>query len=160
MDGSGHTREGEAPGLPSDRAAGALLVVIGALGAWGSAQLPIGSLQNPGPGFLPLVLSVVLITAGALVVLAGARSAPLALLRWSELRHGWGVPLAIAFAALAIERLGYRLTVALMLLFLVGVIERKPPLATLAVAAGISLGSYWLFASVLRVPLPIGVFGF
>jgi len=64
-----------------------------------------------------------------------------------------------AFAAFALERLGYRLTVIVLLAFLLGVMERKRPAVVVAVALGLSLGSFFLFSNLLKVPLPRGPWG-
>jgi hypothetical protein len=64
------------------------------------------------------------------------------------------------FAALALERLGYRLTMAAVLGFLVGVVERKGILLSAAFALALALGSFYVFDTVLRVPLPRGPGGF
>jgi hypothetical protein len=67
---------------------------------------------------------------------------------------------ASVFAIFAIERLGYRLTVLLMLGFLVKVVEKRGWLVSLAFALSFSFGSYFLFYTILRVPLPEGPLGF
>ncbi len=136
-----------------------MIATAGAYAGWQSRKLPLGSLDNPGPGYMPLILATLLFVLGLVVAVAGRQSQPLAQIRWPELRHAIAILGTCAFAALAIEPLGYRLTVAIMLVFLVGVIERKPPLPVILVAAGMSLGSYWLFATLLKVPLPPGLFG-
>jgi hypothetical protein len=59
-----------------------------------------------------------------------------------------------------LERLGYRITIAVLLVYYLGVLERRPWVRTLVLTAVVALGSYYLFARWLRVPLPIGVFGF
>ena len=58
------------------------------------------------------------------------------------------------------ERLGYRLTVLLLLAFILGVVERKRPTLVAAMALGLSLGTFFLFGSLLKVPLPRGPLGF
>ena len=58
------------------------------------------------------------------------------------------------------DRLGYILTILGMLLFFLGVIERKPIIPTLLVSFGMSFGSYWLLAKVMKQVLPTGLFGF
>ena len=68
--------------------------------------------------------------------------------------------MACAFAALALERLGYRLTITTMLLFLLGVVERKRPVAAAIFAAALAGGTFLLFDGILRVPLPRGPLGF
>lgn len=147
-------------GLRSDRFAGLLIAAAGGYAAWESMKLPLGSLADPGPGYFPLVLAALLVLGGALVAAFDSGSLPLRSVRWQEWRHALAILGAGGFAALAIESLGYRLTVAVMLVFLLGVVERKPPLLVAAIAASLALGSYWLFFTVLMVPLPVGVMGF
>ncbi len=148
------------PGMRADQIAGLMISLAGAYAGWETLKLPLGSLDNPGPGYMPLILSVLLFALGLIVASAGGKSQPLADIRWPELRHAFAIFGTCVFAALAIEPLGYRLTVAVMLIFLVGVIEKKPPLAVILVSAGMAIGSYWLFATLLKVPLPPGLFGF
>ncbi len=148
------------PGMRADQIAGLMISLAGAYAGWETLKLPLGSLDNPGPGYMPLILSVLLFALGLIVASAGGKSQPLADIRWPELRHAFAIFGTCVFAALAIEPLGYRLTVAVMLIFLIGVIEKKPPLAVILVSAGMAIGSYWLFATLLKVPLPPGLLGF
>jgi hypothetical protein len=66
---------------------------------------------------------------------------------------------ACGVATLALERLGYRITVIALLVFFVGVVERKPPVAVALVALGFSFASYYLVADLLHVPLPTSPWG-
>jgi putative tricarboxylic transport membrane protein len=145
--------------LTRDRVAGIVLVLAAVAIAWESRVLPLGSLHNPGPAYMPLATAGVLGLMGALIVLRGGGPA-LAALAWPEARHAALLLAACAFAAWALERLGYRLTTALMVVFFLGVLERRPPVAVVAVALGLSLGSFYLFANLLRVPLPLGPWNF
>jgi len=92
--------------------------------------------------------------------LRGSSSPLLHSLRWPEIGHAGKILLACSFAALALERIGYRLTVIILLVFLLGVIERQRPVIVTAVALGFSLGTFFLFADLLKVPLPRGPWGF
>jgi hypothetical protein len=60
---------------------------------------------------------------------------------------------------LALERIGYRLTMIALLVFMLGVVERKRPLPILLVAVGFAFISYYVFATLLRVQLPQGPWG-
>jgi hypothetical protein len=102
----------------------------------------------------------VLAVLALVIVTRGRATPPLAALGWVELPRAVAVAAAAAFAALALERLGYRLTVILVLAVLLGVVERRPPWLVALVTAGAAFGSFWLFHTVLRVPLPRGPFGF
>jgi hypothetical protein len=145
--------------LTRDRVAGIVLVLAAAAIAWESRVLPLGTLYRPGAAYMPLVTAAALGFTGMLIALRGGGPS-LRALAWPEVRHAAFLLAACAFAAWALERLGYRLTVALMVAFFLGVMERRPPLAVLAVALGLSLGSYYLFANLLRVPLPLGPWNF
>jgi hypothetical protein len=124
-----------------------------------SRRLPLGSLRNPGPAYVPVVLALVLLGFGALVFLLGGRAPRLAAVGWSEWRHAVAIFVICAFAALALERLGFRLTIALSLAFLLGVVERKRVAVTAAVSIVFAGAAFFLFDTLLRVPLPRGPFG-
>jgi hypothetical protein len=122
-------------------------------------RLPLGSLANPGPAYFPGVLALLLLVAGAVMTLLAGAGPGVASLPWREWRHGVAILAACVFCAWALERLGYRLTIFVALGFLVGVVERKPVAATVAFAGALALGTFWLFDTLLRVPLPRGPFG-
>jgi hypothetical protein len=145
--------------LNRDRAAGIALVVIALAIAWESRVLPLGTWRSPGAAYMPLLIAGLLGLMGALVAWRGGGPA-LASLAWPEAHHALLLLAACAFAAWALERLGYRLTTGILVLFFLGVMERRHPLAAVAVALGLSLGSFYLFSDLLRVPLPRGPFGF
>lgn len=141
-----------------DRVAGLILVAIGGVVALETMALPLGTLARPGPGYAPLICAIILAALGLLVALRRGGE-PVANLRWGEARHAALILGVISFAALALERIGFRLTTLAILIFLLGVVERRNPFAAAAVAFGISFGGYYLFWNILRVPLPIGPFG-
>ena len=148
--------------LTVDRVSGVALALFAAFlleETW-RQRLPLGSLANPGPAYFPGALAVLLLVAGGAVAALGAGSAPASSHDWREWRHSVAIFAACAFCALALERLGYRLTVVIALSFLVGVIERRSIAATSGFAVALALGTFWLFDTVLRVPLPRGPFGF
>src|SRR5688572_27058807 len=111
--------------LTSDRVAGGGLTLFALLVLWESRRYPLGSLHNPGPGYMPVVLASLLMLFGLLILATGGRSEPFSALRWGEGRHAAAILGMCAFAAVALERLGYRLTVLLVLLVLLGIVERR-----------------------------------
>ena len=66
---------------------------------------------------------------------------------------------ACGVAVFALERIGYRLTMIALLIFMLGVVERKRPVMTMLVAFGFAFLSYYLFATLLKVQLPRGPWG-
>jgi hypothetical protein len=109
---------------------------------------------------MPTLLAILLAGLGILIVLLGRNSPPFGSLKWTEGKHALAILAACGFSALALERLGFRITMILLLVFLLGVVERLKPILVLSVALGLSVGSFWFFYNLLRVPLPLGPLGF
>src|SRR6476646_10148461 len=141
-------------GLRGDQLSGIVLVVIAAVVAWENRVYPLGSLAAPGPGYMPLVLAIALGAFGLLIALRGGASPLLNTIDWSETMHGTVAMIACGVAVFALERIGYRLTMIALLVFMLGVVERKRPLPTLLVACGFAFLSFFLFATLLKVQLP------
>lgn len=145
--------------LTTDRVAGAALVLVALLTFAESRALPFGTVRYPGPAYVPVLLAGGLLLLGALIVATGGRAPRLGDVGWGEWHHVLAIVAVCAFAAWGIERLGYRLTVTASLLVLLGLVERKRPVVTTLVALTLAFGTFFLFATVLRTPLPRGPFG-
>jgi hypothetical protein len=146
--------------LTRDRVAGVALLVFAAAVMLEDRAFPLGTITKPGPGYMPMLLAGILAAMAVLVIWAGGRSPAWTSLDWSEWRHAVAILAACVFAALALERFGYRLTVIILVSFLLWVVERKRPAVTVATALGLSLGTFYVFSTLLRVPLPLGPGGF
>ena len=143
-----------------DRVGGVALAVIAIVWMWEASKLPLGSLQNPGPAYVPMLLAALLLVFGLLVALTGGRAQRFAELDWAEWRHAVAILAVLAFTAFALERLGYRITVVVALAFLLLVLERRSWLTAALFSFVFAVTSFHLFAVVLRVPLPRGPWGF
>ncbi len=146
--------------MTTDRAAGATLVLIGLVTIWQSRAFPLGSLHRPGPAYMPVLLAILLIVFGMAVFAMGSRARRLGEVGWHEWRHAVAIFAACAFAAWGLERLGYRLTIAAVLAFLILALERRGLVLGLALTVAMAWGSFYLFDTLLKVPLPRGPFGF
>lgn len=146
--------------LRSDQLSGLMLVALAAYVVWENRAYPLGSLQEPGPGYVPLLIAAFLGAIGLLIALFGGRSQPLAEIRWPETGRALVILIACGVGAFALERIGYRLTVIALLIFFLGVMERKRPLPVALVAVGFGLISYYLVNTLLHVPLPRSPWGF
>lgn len=157
-------RAGEAPRsawrLRSDQVSGLMLVGLAAYVAWENRVYPLGSLQEPGPGYVPLLVAAFLGAMGLLIALFGGKSRALADVQWGEASRGLAILLACGVAAFALERIGYRLTVMAMLVFFLGVMERRPPFMVALVSIGFALLSYYVVGTLLSVPLPRSPWGY
>ena len=146
--------------LRSDQFSGLMLVALALYVAWADRVYPTGTVHEPGPGFMPLVLAIFLGLMGLLIAAWGARSLPLAEMRWPEAKRAVTILIASAVGIYVLEDVGYRLTIMVLLIFLMGVIERKPPFMVAILSIGFSFLSYYVVADLLLVPLPRSPWGF
>jgi len=143
-----------------DRVSGSALVLLGLFVVWERRVLPLGTHTQPGPGYFPLLLSMLLIILGALLIFQGGSAQALRALAWPEAPHALAILACSAFATLFLEQIGYRISMVIILGFLLGVLERLRLWLVVILTLGLSFGTFWLFDSLLRVPLPRGAWGF
>lgn len=140
-----------------DVAVAAMALAFGATAAYESAELPFGTVRNPGPGFFPWWTSAVIVLL-ALVYLVQALMS-----RSSTAREGPGriakvAALLVVLGAYTflLEPLGYPLCTFLLVLFMLSATDPQRWAVALGMAAITAVGSYVVFAIWLSVPLPRG----
>jgi hypothetical protein len=146
--------------LTTDRLAGIVLVLFSLLVIWQARVLPFGTFRQPGPAYIPVLLASLLSIFGVFLAVTARRAPSFSSLSWSEWRHVLAILTACIFAALGMERLGYRLTVLLVLIFLLKIMEKCGWVLTASFSIALAFGSFFLFHTILRVPLPQGSLGF
>ena len=145
--------------LRNDQLSGFMLLALAALVAWQNRTYPLGSLQEPGPGYTPLVIACFLAAMALLIIVRGGSSPRVSEIAWPEAPRAIVILLACGVATYALESVGYRLTITALLVFFLGVVERRKPVPVATVSIGFALLSYYLIADLLRVPLPRGPWG-
>lgn len=145
--------------LKSDRVAGLMLLALALYIGIANREYPMGSLLEPGPGYMPLLIAVFLGAMGILIALWGGDSPTLRAIGWPEARRAALILVVCAVGAFALERIGYRLTMVAILVFFLGVVERRRPLPVALVSLGFAFGSFFLFSTLLRVQLPRSPWG-
>lgn len=146
--------------LRNDQLSGLMLLALGAFVGWQNRTYPLGSLQEPGPGYVPMLIAAFLGVMGLLIALQGRASKPVAEMEWPEGKRALVILAACAVATYALEPIGYRITIFALLIFFLGVLERKNPLTVATVSIAFSLLSFYFIGDLLRVPLPRGLWGF
>jgi hypothetical protein len=142
-----------------DQVAGIAIALLGAYVALAARAYPFGSVAEPGPGFVPFALGLLLAALGLVIVLSARFSGSVRLPAFDDLPHAIVIIAVLAIAALAMERLGLRFTVAAMLVFFLRAVERRRLWRAAALAFGVAFGAFYLINDVLRVPLPVGPWG-
>ena len=131
-----------------------------------SGRLSFGSFHNPGPGFLPLLIGILLGIFSIVVFLRATLSdKPQENIppwypreRWKKLI--W-VLVALFAYAICLETLGFLTSTFLLLVFLFRFgMEPKRWVVAIGGSAIASFSSYAVFELWLRTQLPRGIFGF
>jgi putative tricarboxylic transport membrane protein len=145
-------------------AAVALFLGSGSVAAYAWLQLQYYTRLGPGPGFFPFWLAVLTAVLSAQMFYAatfkgreplpeGFFPSPVGRLRIAA------IVASLAAAGLAMEPLGFRLTMLAFLAFLMWVLARAGVLLTAAIALVGSFGVYELFVKGFKIVLPLGPFG-
>ena len=121
---------------------------------------------GPGPGFIPMWHGVLMLLFAVLLVVTSvlrhvpAPGAPSLRAEWRLARRGLGIWLAFAIAVGLLKLLGFFIAFALLALFIVTVLYRKPLLVGVATAVSASVAFYLIFPLALGLRLPTGPLGF
>jgi len=141
-------------------------LVLGAVTAALSLQLPLGALRLPGSGFFPLALGVLLmlLSAGQLARLVLARRAAPAAPAQAPAPDGAARRVLLFMAVVAVtttllQAIGYAASGFLLMLGLLGVLGVRWGVAAL-IAALSAAGAHVLFVLWLKIPMPAGPLGF
>ena len=144
--------------------ASVVLLVIFAFFAFESLQLSLRDALGPGPGFFPFWLSV----AGGVLALillaqlhlnrAGIEAGTLTFDRSAARVMVWMLAALIAATAL-LELVGFRLSMMFLLAYLLVILGARNWLAVALFALAGSFGVFHVFFDLLKVPLPVGIFG-
>lgn len=147
-------RSGQRVILRRDHLAGGVFIAAGALVFAMSGDLPFGTLASPGAGMLPKLVLGLLVALGAIILVRASDSPPLTEIDWSDFRHAATVVAVSAVAIALYTRTGFVLSVTLLLFVLLFLIERRKLWRALVVSIGVTVGSYLLFSTLLKSPLP------
>jgi putative tricarboxylic transport membrane protein len=119
--------------------------------------------DGPGPGFFPMWygIAMVALALGLLVAsLRGRAGGSGERVNWREVGRALYAWAALTACLALLKVLGFMLSLALLTLFIVSVMYRRPLLHGIAAGVLTSAGFYLLFPLALNVELPVGVLGF
>jgi hypothetical protein len=140
--------------LRRDHVAGGAVVAAGLLVFAASGDLPFGTLASPGAGMMPKLVLTLLIGFGLLLVIRSGESPPLASIAWGDFPHAATVIVASALATALYTVIGFVLSMTLLLFVLLYLIERRNVAYAALISIGVTIGSYYLFNTLLKSPLP------
>ena len=144
--------------LRADHIAGGAFVALGIIVLMLGWDLPFGRLTAPGAGMLPKLLASMMIAFGATIAAIGSHSERLRELPWSDFSHAALIIVIAATATFLYSRLGFLLTMPLLVFSLLVVVERRNLMMAAVFAVSLTLFAYWLFAIALHAPIERGSF--
>jgi hypothetical protein len=144
-------------------------VVVAAVGAWllyrSVTELPFrGDNGEPGPGLLPVLLTVCLIALGLALAIVSAvgprsRSGDVPMLKFgrAEIGRALLVWVALAISTALLEPLGFLVAGEVLMLAIIFVVERMRSIPSIVALVLLPPVMYLVFDVLLEVHLPIGI---
>lgn len=142
-----------------ERMAGLLLVLLGiAVVYYGFSVLTVGTIQEPGPGFFPVICGTGIVILSIVWFITSLKTEVCEAPLWGK--GAWVSPviavILITIYASIMETLGYVLATIVFLIAWQQAIEREKWIKTGTIAIVGTAVMYVLFAYLLGVPLPEG----
>lgn len=144
---------------------GIFWLFVGILFSIWATTYHIGSVTQPGAGFLPLILGILLILFSLIILGQGWKAyiakekgaSPSLLAGWKKIVY---TILILLFATFSFEKIGYLITVFLFIFFLMLQTEFRSPKKMLLTSFFTALGVYLIFILLLEQPFPRGLLRF
>jgi putative tricarboxylic transport membrane protein len=137
-------------------------IVVGILACYGATRLGLGSVTEPGAGFIFFWSGLILVILSLVVLADSVRSSEDTVREMEELN--WAkialVLLSLLLYAFFLERLGFVLTTFVLVSFLLSCIEGTNWVRSFGVASAAALASFAIFELWLKIRLPKGIFRF
>ena len=137
-------------------------IAVGLLACYGATRLGVGSITDPGAGFIFFWSGLVLIILSLLVFADAVRSSEDTVRQIPEIN--WPKITLVLFSLLLyaffLERLGFVLTTFVLMSFLLGCIQGAGWFRSVGIAGAAALTTYVMFELWLKIRLPRGIVGF
>jgi hypothetical protein len=149
----------------TDQWSGLVLLVLAGFICCGSILLPYGNIHNPGPGFFPLWLGIILgaLSIGLLLQSARRKEGARVLgdilpekVRWQKVL--W-VLIALVLYGCLMNIFGFLIVTFFLMAFLLRFIEPQPWKSVIGSTLVGSLGCYLVFEVWMKLRLPKGFLG-
>ena len=136
---------------------GLMFIAVGLAFAVGSTNYSMGSSARPGPGYFPLILSVIMAILGAIVLFKAMTietddGNPIGSIAWRPLLI---VVAAIGFFGLALPRLGMLITVPILIVIVSLASTEFRLKGVLASAVVLTVGAWAIFIAGLKLTIPL-----
>ena len=149
----------------ADRISGLFWLLFAIFVSIESKRLDLGTLHQPGPGFLFFWASIALGLMSLIILIRawmskGVEKANISIFGGPNIMKIILVLISVFLYAFFMETLGFIPVTLLLFLFLLGVIEKKRWGATIFVSIVVTVVAYLIFEICLKSQLPKGLLGF
>ena len=154
---------GKALWRDGDVISGAVLSALGLYIFLQAQQWNYNGPDGPGPGFFPTWYGLGIVALSLVMVGQKIRKGALAqegAIDWRAAGRGLGTWAAFTISVALYKPLGFTVSFALLIFFIVAVIFRRPLLVALLAAVGMAAAFHLTFAVALDIALPTGLLGF
>jgi putative tricarboxylic transport membrane protein len=146
-----------------DKIGSVVCLVIAGIALWQSMMVPMGNIRQPGPGFLPFWVGVILaLLSGVLWFEASFRKPAAEPVRFLSGEGKWPYVIAAGIALLIytflLEPLGFIISTFLLLIFLLRVIGKQKWWVGVTGSILVTFFTHLIFKVALKVQLPRGLF--
>ena len=142
-----------------DVAVAAVALALGVAAIFESAKLPLGTVRNPGQGFFPWWISIVIVLLAVVLLTQALTSRPSTNQQApGRIAKVTALLLVLAAYTFLLDLLGYLICTFFLVLFMLRATDPQRWPVALIMALITAVGSYCVFAIWLRVPLPRGLF--
>lgn len=136
---------------------GLMFVVVGMVFAIGARNYSLGTSASPGPGYFPLILSVIMVILGAIVLFKSLTietegGDPIGAIAWRPLLV---IVASIAVFGLALPRLGLIATVPILIFMTSLAGDEFHWKGVLGAAVVLTIGSWAVFVWGLKLTIPM-----
>jgi len=130
-----------------------------------SYGLGLGTLGQPGPGFLFFWSGILLATMSLIIFIktflkGGEEEGETTIFGGVNYTKIILVSLSVFLYALLLDSLGFIVVTVLLFVFILGVVERKKWMFTILSSIVVTMAAYLIFQTWLETQLPRGLFGF
>ena len=140
---------------------GLIGLALGGFVIWSGLKLKLGTINDPGPGFVLFYTGILMcLFAASIMTAALTEGGPTFGSRWVDTR--WTKPLLVIVCLIAfsfaLDPLGFLLSSVPLMLLLLRLIDPVRWTLAIPIAVLVPLGMWWVLKRLLLIQLPSGIF--